>query len=139
MNERGLIYVYCVTRPDETGEVIEVTRDILEGMRSELVTDEELDLAKSLNINSFVFAYTSSAQIAHQDLRIDFLGYPPEFMETYTANIAKVTKEDVQRAAQTYLHPDRLSIVTVGAREMFDKPLEELGDLTVLELDAASE
>ena len=43
------------------------------------------------------------------------------------------------RAAQTYLHPDRLSIVTVGASEMFDKPLEELGAVTILELDDATE
>jgi len=139
MNQRGLFRVYCVTRPDATAQCIEATREILDGMRNEQVTDEELDLVKNLNINSFVFAYTSSGQIAHQDLRIDFLGYPPDFLETYTDNIANVTKEDVQRAAQTYLHPDRLSIVTVGARENFDKPLEELGNVTVLELDAASE
>ena len=67
-------------------------------------------------------------------MMLDYRGYAPGFLETFTDNIAKVTAEDVQTVAQKYLHPDALTIVTVGNQENFDRPLSEFGDVNEIEI-----
>jgi predicted Zn-dependent peptidase len=132
---RGPFLAVCGTKSSSTIQAIELMRTLMETIRQEPVTDTELDNAKNAIINSFVFAYTSNAQIAEQEMIIDYYGYPPDFLKTYTDNIAKVTKEDVLRVAQHYLHPERLTIVTVGKESAFDRPPASLGRVTYLSLD----
>ena len=60
---------------------------------------------------------------------------PPDFLETYTDNIAKVTAADVQAVAQKYLHPDALTIVTVGNKANFDRSLDEFGNVNEIEIE----
>jgi len=136
---RGPFLAVCGTKSSSTVQAIELMRSLMENIRREPVSDEELDTAKNAIINSFVFAYTSNAQIAEQEMLIDYYGYPPDFLKTYTDHIAKVTKEDVLRVAREYLHPDRLTIVTVGKESAFDRPLSELGKVTYLSLDEEKE
>lgn len=132
---RGPFIAVSGTKSSTTVQAIELMREIIAGIRQEPVSDEELDTAKNAIVNSFVFAYTSNAQVAEQEMTIDYYGYPPDFLKTYTDNIAKVTKEDILRVAQEYLHPDRLTIVTVGKEAAFDKPLSGLGAVTRISLD----
>ena len=66
---------------------------------------------------------------------LDYRGYASDFLETYTDNIAKVTAEDVQAVAQKYLHPDALTIVTVGNKANFDRPLDEFGAVNEIEIE----
>ena len=58
----------------------------------------------------------------------------PDFLETFTDNIAKVTAVDVQAVAQKYLNPDALTIVTVGNKDSFDRPLDEFGEVNEIEI-----
>jgi predicted Zn-dependent peptidase len=41
-------------------------------------------------------------------------GLPDDYLETYRDNIQRVTKEDVRRAAQLYVTPERAAVVAVG-------------------------
>ena len=103
-------------------------------MRDAPVTEDELNRTKDSLINSFVFSFESSSQIAFQQMMLDYRGFAPGFLETFTDNIAKVTVDDVQMVAQKYLHPDALTIVTVGNKENFDRPLDEFGDVNEIEI-----
>ena len=103
-------------------------------MREKPVSAEELQLTKASLINSFVFGFESSSQIAFQQMMLAFRGFDPDFLETYTDNIAKVSAKDVQAVAEKYLHPDSLTIVTVGNRENFDQPLSEFGPVNEIEI-----
>lgn len=132
---RGPFLAICGTKASSTVQAVELMKALMEKIRTEPVSDAELEIAKNAIINSFVFAYTSSAQIAEQEMIVDYYGYPPDFLKTYPDNIARVTKEDVLRVAREYLHPDRLTIVTVGKESAFDKPLSTLGPVTYLSLD----
>ena len=130
----GEWFAYSQTRTDKTAEAISLIIDVVKGLRDTPVPDAELQRTKDSLINSFVFQFESSAQIAFQQLILDYRGYAPDFLETYTDNIAKVTAEDVQAVAQKYLHPDALTIVAVGNQENFDRPLDEFGEVNEIEI-----
>ena len=130
----GEFFAYSQTRAEKTSEAISLITDIIKGMRDAPVTEDELNRTKDSLINSFVFSFESSSQIAFQQMMLDYRGFAPGFLETFTDNIAKVTVEDVQMVAQKYLHPDALTIVTVGNKENFDRPLDEFGDVNEIEI-----
>ncbi len=131
----GEFFAYSQTRAEKTAEAITLITDIIKGMRDAPVTEDELKRTKDSLINSFVFSFESSSQIAFQQMMLDYRGFAPGFLETFTDNIAKVTIEDVQAVAQKYLHPDALTIVTVGNKENFDRPLDEFGEINEIEIE----
>ena len=130
----GEWFAYCQTRSEKTAEAIALIISIIKDIRENPVTEEELNRTKDSLINSFVFGFESSSQIAFQQMMLSYRGFAPDFLETFTANIAKVTAEDVQAVAQKYLHPDALTIVTVGNQDNFDRPLTEFGEVNEIEI-----
>ena len=130
----GEWFAYSQTRTDKSAEAISLIINIIRDLRENPVSDEELQRTNDSLINSFVFGFESSSQIAFQQMMLDYRGFAPDFLETFTDNIAKVTAQDVQNVAQKYLHPDALTIVTVGNQENFDRPLSEFGEVTEIEV-----
>ena len=131
----GVWLAYSQTRADKTAEAISLIINVIKGLRDAPVPEAELQRTKDALINSFVFGFESSAQIAFQQVMLAYRAYAPDFLETYTDNIAKVTAEDVQAVAQKYLHPDELTIVTVGNKDSFDRPLDEFGKVNEIEIE----
>lgn len=130
----GEWFAYSQTRTEKTAEAIELIINVVKDLRNNPVPSDELQRTKDSLINSFVFSFESSSQIAFQQMMLAYRGFAPDYLETYTDNIAAVTAEDVQNVAQKYLHPDALTIVTVGNQENFDRPLSEFGDINVIEI-----
>ena len=130
----GEWFAYSQTRADKTAEAISLIIDVVKGIRDVPVPAAELQRTKDSLINSFVFQFESSAQIAFQQMMLAYRGFAPDFLETYTDNIAQVTAADVQAVAQKYLHPDALTIVTVGNKDSFDRPLDAFGEVNEIEI-----
>lgn len=130
----GEWFAYTQTRTEKTAEAIELIINVVSDLRENPVPSDELQRTKDSLINSFVFSFESSSQIAFQQMMLAYRGFAPDFLATYTDNIAKVTAEDVQTVAQKYLHPDALTIVAVGNQDNFDRPLSEFGDVNVIEI-----
>ena len=131
----GEWFAYSQTRTEKTAEAISLIIDVVNGLRDTPVPAAELQRTKDSLINSFVFGFESSSQIAFQQMMLAYRGYALDFLETYTDNIAKVTAADVQAVAQKYLHPDALTIVTVGNKTNFDRPLDEFGEVNEIEIE----
>ena len=131
----GEWFAYSQTRTDKTAEAISLIIDVVKGLRDTPVPDAELQRTKDSLINSFVFGFESSSQIAFQQMMLAYRGFAPDFLETFTDNIAKVTAEDVQAVAQKYLHPDALTIVTVGNKANFDRSLDEFGEVNEIKIE----
>lgn len=134
----GEWFAYSQTRTEKTAEAVSLIIEVVNGLRDTPVPEVELQRTKDSLINSFVFGFESSSQIAFQQMMLDYRDYAPGFLETYTDNIAQVTAEDVQAVAQKYLHPDALTIVTVGNKENFDRPLDEFGAVNEIEIERAA-
>ena len=87
-----------------------------------------------MRIPASFFCFTTSAAIVSHMVDIEYKGLPLDYLDTYVANIKAVTKEDIQRVARKYLHPDKMMLLVVGNEEKFDSPLSNFGDVNVIEL-----
>lgn len=106
----------CETKSATAVEAVQLMREQMRAMREQPVSEAELALARESLINSFVFAFTDSHEVVSQVLRLEFYGYPPDYLETFREKVAAVTAEDVLRAARDRLHPERQTIVLVGEK-----------------------
>jgi len=129
----GIFLIACGTKSESTVTAIEEILKEVEKMRAEEVTDEELKQAIDGFMNSSVFDYDTKGEILSRALRYEYYDYPQDFVEQLMAGIRKVTKADVKRVANEYLHPDKFALIAVGKAGDFDKPLSTLGD--VMEVD----
>lgn len=133
-NDVGTFFVYCQTKSETTLKALELMRDEVNRIRDGEVTDAELAMAKDSYINRYVFRFTSSGQIVGQMMSLEYNDRPRDLLEKYLDNIREVTREDVLRVAQEYLHPDKLTYMVVGKRADLDGDLASIGPVTEIEL-----
>ena len=123
------------TKAESTAKAIGLMKTIIAGITKEPVSDQELKSAQEYIINSFMFGFTSPASIVTQRARLEYYGYPADYLEKYRGNITRITKEDVLNAARKHLKPDAFKLVVVGDATKFDKPLASFGVVRELDLD----
>lgn len=99
----------------------------MEQIGDELITEEELRLAKNNLIGSFIRGLEDPQSIARYALRIERFGLPKDYYRNYLKKIEAVTIEDVQAAAQKYIRPDNAHIVVVGKAEELGDKLDRFG------------
>ena len=131
----GFFFAACQTKSESTVKAINLALDEVRKIRDELIDDDELELAKDTYINQFIFKFTSSASIVGQMVEIEYEGLPLDYLETYVDNIKVITKEDIERVAKEYLHPDNIKLLVIGDMKQFDKPLTEFGEVNTIELE----
>ncbi len=122
----GVFGAYCMTKSASTAQALELMFDIIKRM-GETALAGQLKQAKESLINSFIFAYTSSAQMVSQTMALEYDHLPPDFLTQYPAKIEDVTLDDVKRAASNYLHPEQSIVLVVGNGEALDKSLTRFG------------
>jgi predicted Zn-dependent peptidase len=112
----GVFVISAVADPSQAGRVEPALLAELAAVRTEGVTDEELDRAKTLiEMDTRVSQHTSRGTASA-------LGYAAtiatlEYHQTYLDRIRTVTRADVQRVAARYLDPQRYAIVIVQPRQ----------------------
>ena len=131
----GLFATYCFTKSESTLESIGLISEILQQVKQEGITPEELERAKNSILNNFIFEFTTPFQIVNKQVAIAYDNLPKDFLETYRERIMAVTVDDVNRVAADYLHPDRLILVVVGNEDDFDGPLSQWGPVEVISLE----
>jgi zinc protease len=151
-NEKGLAYsvgsylgagtrdydvfmVYCGTRNDAVQEAITAILDEMQKLTETEVSDAELQAAKNQYLNSFVFKFATVNDIVRRKMFYEYVGYPPDFLETFRERVLKVTKTDVLRVAKQYLHPESMVILAVGNAKEIQKPLATFGQVQEIALD----
>jgi zinc protease len=122
------------TKNATVAPAISLTREIMVDLRERPVTDEELQLAKESQINSFVFGFENSHSVVSRQMSQTFFGYPEDYLARYREHIAAVTAADVQRVAQKFINLSRQQIVLVGDPTEFSDALMDFG-LPVVEVD----
>ena len=58
--------------------------------------------------------------------KLEFYGYPADYLETYKAAIEKVTIADVAVVAKRYIHPEKLAVLVVGNESQIKPGLDNL-------------
>ena len=102
-------------RHEVAQQLIDLTFAEIERIRSELVSEEELLVAKGALTdgefamkfaNGHAVARTFAQELARYGMFRHLLGY--------VRRVRSVSREDVRQAAQRYLHPERMAVVIVG-------------------------
>jgi zinc protease len=130
----GLFRVQMATKSGTTLESIDALRGEINNFVTKPFTADELSLAKESILNAFVFTMDSREKVLSQAVALEFYGFPPDYYQKYTANIEKVTAEDLSRVAKKYIHPDQVAVLVVGNEKDFDKPLSTLGSVTPIDI-----
>jgi zinc protease len=122
------------TKSASTVETIQAIKTEVEKMRTAEVTEQELKEAKESVLNSFVFFFDSPAKTLNRVVRYSYFGYPKDFLFQYQKAIEAVTREDVLRVMKEYIHPNQLTVVTVGNPMDMKTPLTTLGQVHPIDL-----
>jgi len=83
-------------------------------IRTEPVSDRELDDAKAYLTGSFPLRVDSNSKIAGFLISIEYYDLGLNYIDNYRQYIEKVTKEEVQRVARKYLNTKDYLLVIVG-------------------------
>lgn len=103
-----------LTKSTTTVDATKAAMAEIAGLNSTPFTEAELKRAKDDMLNSFLFLYDTKDKILAEREKLEFYGYPADYLETYRAALEKVTLADVTAAAKKYIHPDKLAILVVG-------------------------
>ena len=122
----GRFYAGVFSKSASTVEATTAVLQEVERMREAPPTDEELSLAKDSYLNSFVFNFDTQREILSRLMSYEAYDYPSDFLQRTKADIETVSAADVQRVAETYLHPDEAHILVVGNRADFTDSLSTL-------------
>jgi zinc protease len=118
--------VVALTKSEKTVETTRETLKQISEVNTTPFTDVELKRAKDNILNSFLFRYDTPEKVLAERERLEFYGYPADYLETYRAALEKVTLADVAAVAKKYIHPDKLAILVVGNSSEIKPGLDEL-------------
>ncbi len=98
-------------------------------IRTEPVSNEELEGAKNFIIGAYGRSLESPSTVASFALNIQRYNLPEDYYENYLKRLQALTATDVMEAAKKYIKPGSMHITVVGkASEVADK-LEKLGPI----------
>ena len=112
--DRGDLEILLSTSPANVRSAIGIVRDELQRLRTQPVSQTELQDAKIRLISSALLSEASSSG------QLDMIGeiaqnhLPLNYYATLAQRYAAITPADIQRAAKAYLKPDRLIEVFAG-------------------------
>lgn len=110
----GDFQVSLQTKNASTNDAIDGVLQEIKKIRSAPATDIEISEAKAYLVGSFPLRLDTTGKLAAILSAAEFYKLGLDYLKKYPEYINKVTREDVLRAAQKYLHPDRYALVVVG-------------------------
>jgi zinc protease len=117
---------FVATQSESTVDAIQQTYKVLGGLVDQPFTEEELKRAKDNLLTSFLFRYDTKGKVLAQRVRLEFYGYPADYLETYKTALEKVTVADLDAAAKKYIHPDKYAVLVVGNGSEIKPGLDDL-------------
>ena len=143
LKDTGNIIAETDTRSEKTGEALRLIVDEISKLQRQRVQQRELSDAQEYLTGSFPLTIETPSAIALQVLNAVFYGLDLNDLQTYRDRVNMITVDDIQRVAQQYLHPDRLTIVLVGDASVVSKQLaavgfDEIQRISIADLDLSS-
>lgn len=114
MAQSGPYQAGLQTRKDQTDEALKVVRDTIAQFLRDGPTDAELKAAKDNLIGGFPLRIDNNRKILDNLAMIGYHQLPLDYLDTWTAQVNKVTIADIRAAFARKLSMDRLVTVVVG-------------------------
>lgn len=113
----GAFTVSMQTRPDQAQQAVRLIHEEIRRFVAEGPTPQELAEAQQALINGFALRLDSNRKWLDNVAAMAWNDLPLDYLDTWTAQIAALTTEQVRSAMQRVLQPQRLVTVVVGGRE----------------------
>ena len=110
--ESGYFGIYAATQPDKVDIVVDLILQFMEKARAGQISDEELERTKQMALVTARLRRQANDQLAGDMALNELYGLGYDFSDREPEYLVKVTKADVQRVAQTYLHHPTIVITT---------------------------
>ena len=110
----NLFWAYAIMNPrfkPQDGEKSVI--GILDGLKTQPVSDTELQKAKNQEISGFILGRDTDEQKAIALENAAVIGKNPDLVNTELERYLKVTPEDIERVAREYFVPERATILTI--------------------------
>ncbi len=126
---QGPFYIRTYSKNETAIETLRLVLDELKKLKSNGVTKEELDSAKSYFVGHFPLSMETPAQIAAKIIDQEFYGLPEDYLDKYLDNIKAVSMEDIDRAIKRILDPGNIVITLVSRAEDIMEETKVLGEV----------
>jgi predicted Zn-dependent peptidase len=117
-----------VTTKDTGASIHEILGEI-DRIRNTQATPDELLAIQRNSAGIFVLRNSARAAIANQLSFVDLHGLGEDYLRNYVQRLYAVTPADVQRAAQQFIDPSKITIVAVGDKKVILDQLKAYGDV----------
>lgn len=113
----GPFTISLQTKKERSTEALKVARDVLAQFLENGPTDEELKAAKDNLIGGFALKIDNNRKILGNVALIGYYKLPLDYLDTWRANVAKVSANDIRAAFRRKIALERLATVIVGIPE----------------------
>ena len=114
MREDGPYTIGVQTKNESAQESLDVLMKEIKKFVKEGPTDKELESSKKNITGGFPLRISSNKKIIDYIAMIGFYRLPLDYLDTFNKKIMAVTKDDIKKAFQKRVHPDKMVTVMVG-------------------------
>jgi len=130
----GVVSFTTFTKSESTVTAVSAILDEINIIRTEKVTDKELNEAKDYFLNSYVFKFSSAGKVLNDQIRKEFYNLDKKKYDDLVNQIKLVTAEDVLHTAQKYLVPEKMVTLIVGTRKNITEDMSKLGKISDIDI-----
>ncbi len=112
----GAFTVSLQTRPDQATQALEVARKVVKDFVEGGPTELELKAAKDNLMGGFALLIDSNRKLLGNISNIAWNDLPLDYLDTWTAQIDKVTVSDIKTAIAAKLQPDKMVTIVLGGK-----------------------
>jgi zinc protease len=117
----GTFRIRYAPKLENVAEAIQLTLDLLAGLRDDGLEPEHLDFARSYLVNQHPFSIDTPVHRLDYLLTLHLTGRPESLVDRFTTEVRSIADSHASSALASFLTPDRSRIVVVG-----DVSLQEL-------------
>jgi len=114
MTRKGPFIMGLQTKNDQAEEALKVLHKTVEDFINNGPTDDELDAAKRNISGGFVLRYDSNRKLAEYLGMIGFYRLPLNYLDTFSARVLAVTRENIVDSFSRRVRPEQFQTVMVG-------------------------
>lgn len=121
----GPFYATAGVQTDKTAESLQEFFKELDAIRTP-IPQEELEKAKRYLALSFPRNFETTAGVTASLAQLFIYRLPDDYYGAFTKRIMAVTSDEVLRAAQRYIQPDKFAVVVIGDRKAIESGMRGL-------------
>ncbi len=111
----GPFLIHFATQNSTVKKALRLTQSILHNYVKKGPTKKEFLLAKQKINNEFPLSIATNQDITQYLIQIGFYKLPIDYIDTYQANIAAVSLDEVKAAIKKHIQPDNMIKIIVGS------------------------